>query len=102
MTATRTPERQAMLDELDLRRHQMDCLSGEFYEQAHERVKTLVKALLADAGLQMRLGKTYTSHAGRCLRRVDISRDGELLRTVDVPNGPAAYVRAFAIVSVSR
>ncbi len=99
---TRTAERQAMLDELDLRRRQMDTLSGDLYETAHTQTKELVAALLADAGLTIRLGKTYTTPARKSLRRVEVLRDGKVVRSLDVPNGPAAYVRAFAIAELAR
>lgn len=103
MTATRSAERQTMLDELDLRRRQMDSLSGEFYDEAHAACADLVKRILDDAGLSLRLGKAYTTPVARNhLRRVEVLRDGKVVRTLDVPNGPAAYVRAFAIDFLSR
>ena len=101
----RSARRQVMLDELDLHRRGMDSLAGEDYDRAHRRVAELVADLLADAGLRMRLGKAYTTPgpARNHLRRVEVLRDGpEVIRTVDVPNGPAAYVRAMAIAAVSR
>jgi len=81
----------------------MDALSGDEYQQAHADTLALVRTLLDNAGLSIKLGKRYTTAVSRNhLRRVDFYRaNGDHARTVDVADGPAAYVRARAILAVS-
>lgn len=81
----------------------MDATSGEQYVEAHAETLALVRSILDTAGLSIKLGKSYSSAITRKpLRRVDFYRaNGEHARTVDVPNGPAAYVRARAILAVA-
>ena len=78
----------------------MDSLSGESYVEAHAETLALVRNILDNAGLSIKLGKRYSSTITRNrLRRVEFMRNGQVVRTYDVADGPAAYVRARAILA---
>lgn len=91
---------QATRKQLETLVAKMDSLSGEFYVEAHAETLALVRTILDNAGLSIKVGKRYSSAITRNrLRRVEFMRSGQVVRTYDVADGPAAYVRARAILA---